>query len=219
MPEQLRFVANKLGLENILLLNNQKVARLSELSTDTFTFFKKLPGYQTLRLLLCKKAVLVEGDSDELVFQKAYMEKHNGHLPIEDGIDVISVKLTFKRFLNIAVKIGQQVAVITDNDCDFDNNITQKYKDFEGIEHIKIFADKRNELNTLEPQMVDANKSNLGNFCAVLDVDNSKYNSLEKISKHMEADKPAWALKVFESQKTVQFPEYIRNAVAWCDEN
>ena len=80
-------MANKLGLEHLLLLNNQKVSRLSELSKETFTFFKKLPGYQTLRLLLRRKAVLVEGDSDELIFQKAYKEVHDGHLPIEDDID------------------------------------------------------------------------------------------------------------------------------------
>jgi predicted ATP-dependent endonuclease of OLD family len=32
----------------------------------------KLPGYDTLRLILCNKAILVEGPSDELIVQKAY---------------------------------------------------------------------------------------------------------------------------------------------------
>lgn len=52
-------------------------------------FFKKISGYDTLRLILCKKAILVEGDSDELVVQKAYKSKNNNRLPIEDQIDVI----------------------------------------------------------------------------------------------------------------------------------
>jgi len=212
------FVANKLGLENLLLLNKQKVSRLSDLSEDTFTFFKKLPGYQTLRLLLCRKAVLVEGDSDELIFQKSYMDRHNGHLPIEDGIDVISVKLTFKRFLEIAVKIGQPVAVITDNDGDFANKITKKYEDYSNIGFICIFADNRDKLTTLEPQCVDANASSLKNFCNVIGIDNSEYDTVEKIQYYMLSNKTTWALKVFESTQTVQYPEYIQKAVAWCDE-
>ncbi len=212
------FVANKLGLEHLLLLNDQKVSRLSELSKDTFTFFQKLPGYQTLRLLLCKKAVLVEGDSDELVFQKAYMESHDGRLPIADGIDVISVKLTFERFLEIAVKINQPVAVITDNDHDFANKITKKYKKYEKYDCVNVFADDRNELNTLEPQFVDVNKEDLKTLSDVLGLDNEKYDSADSISKYMENNKTSWALKVFESKTIVQYPDYIKNAIAWCDE-
>lgn len=207
------FVANKLGLENLLLLNDQKVSRLSDLSEDTFKFFKKLPGYQTLRLLLCQKAVLVEGDSDELIFQKAYSNLHAGRLPIEDGIDVISVKLTFIRFLEIAVKINQLVAVITDNDHDFEKNITEKYKDFATTKHIQIFADNRNSLNTLEPQFVDANASNLENLYNVLGIKDSVYSTAEKVIDYMLSNKTTWALNVFESAQTVKYPEYIQKAV------
>lgn len=212
------FVANKLGLEHLLLLNNQNVSRLSELTEDTFNFFKKLPGYQTLRLLLCRKAVLVEGDSDELIFQKAYMETHKGRLPVEDGIDVISVKLTFKRFLDIAEKIQQPVAVITDNDGDFANKITKKYEGYNGVESINVFADDRNGLNTLEPQFVDANSDNLKELCNVIGVDATAYDTTDKVSKYMESNKTTWALKVFESDGVLKYPEYINNAVAWCDE-
>ena len=212
------FVANKLGLDNLIFLNNLKVSRLSELSKDTFEFFKKLAGYQTLRLLLCRKAVLVEGDSDELIFQKAYMEDHNGRLPIEDGIDVISVKLTFLRFLEIAKNIDQPVAVITDNDGDFDNKITKKYNDYQDVDYIKIFADDRNALNTMEPQFVDANNEDLDALCTAIGVNKESYDSSEKITSYLASNKTKWALKVFESSSTVKYPNYILNAVKWCDE-
>jgi len=212
------YVANKLGLENLILLNDQAVARLSDLSSGTFTFFKKLPGYQTLRMLLCKKAVLVEGDSDELIFQRAYMDAHYGRLPIEDGIDVISVKLTFKRFLDIAVKINQPVAVITDNDGDFANTITKKYQEYIGKKCINIFADNRDDLNTLEPQFVDANKADLKALRNVIEIDEDTYNTEEEISDYMKGNKTTWTLKVFESKTTLLYPEYISHAVAWCDE-
>ena len=87
------FVANKLGLDNLLLLDNHKVIKITELPSADF--FKRISGYDTLRLILCKKAILVEGDSDELVVQKAYKSQNNNRLPIEDQIDVISVGISF----------------------------------------------------------------------------------------------------------------------------
>ncbi|MGM1003922.1 ATP-dependent nuclease, partial [Acinetobacter haemolyticus] len=83
------FVANKLGLENLILVDNKQAKFFRHLPSDTYKYFKKLAGYETLRLILSEKAVLVEGPSDELVFQKLYMQKNGGKLPIEDGIDVI----------------------------------------------------------------------------------------------------------------------------------
>ncbi len=212
------FVANKLGLENLILLNGQHTTRLTELSDETYTFFKKLPGYQTLRLLLCRKAVLVEGDSDELIFQRAYMNENDGKLPIEDGIDVISVKLTFKRFLEIAAKINKQVAVITDNDGDYANKITTKYADYHEVDCINIYADDRNDLNTLEPQFVDANNSNLENLCEGIKIDYHKYNSFDDIRDYMLSNKTKWALNIFESKNTVSYPQYLNKAVSWCND-
>lgn len=70
------FVANKLYLGNLLIVGpDGNAARLSDAcDSATFRFFKKLPGYSTLRFLLCRAAILVEGDSDELVVQRAYMD-------------------------------------------------------------------------------------------------------------------------------------------------
>ncbi|PMN41309.1 ATP-dependent endonuclease [Vibrio lentus] len=212
------FVANKLGLENLLLLNDHKITKFTELSKETFDFFKKLPGYQTLRLVLCKKAVLVEGDSDELVFQRAYMDANDGVLPIEHGFDVISVKLTFKRFLEIADKINKNVAVITDNDGKYADTITKKYKDYLKHPHISIFADDRNDLNTLEPQFSDANKEALPVLCKELGLAVAEFNTVEKLSTKLQTQKTSWALKVFESKVKFSYPKYITDAVGWCNE-
>ncbi|MFO1076057.1 MAG: TOPRIM nucleotidyl transferase/hydrolase domain-containing protein, partial [Geminicoccaceae bacterium] len=51
---------------------------------------KRLPGHDTLRLILAKRSILVEGPSDELVVQAAFKKKH-GKMPLEAGVDVISV--------------------------------------------------------------------------------------------------------------------------------
>jgi len=218
------FVANKLGMEHLIFLNNQRSSSFNDLPEATFGFFKKLPGYQTLRLLLCRKAVLVEGPSDELIFQKAYMEANNGKLPIEGGVDVISVGLSFKRFLEIAKPVAQPVAVVTDNDGNYLKNITEKYKEFDDVDCITVFADNRDglggrdKLKTLEPQFVDANKNDLYALCETIKIDNNSYDTAEIISKYMTDNKTEWALHVFESNIRLVFPQYISDAVGWCNE-
>jgi putative ATP-dependent endonuclease of OLD family len=212
------FVANKLGLENLIFLNNKKTISLSDLSPKTKEFFKKLPGFETLRMILCQKAILVEGPSDELIFQKAYMDSNQGKLPIQEGYDVISVGLTFKRFLEIASKIEKDIAVITDNDEDYDNKITKKYKDYSTFPFIKICADDRNKLRTLEYQFTDANKNDLQKLCNVVEIDFKEYNTEEKIIQYLVNNKTNWALKVFSSDIELSYPDYILEAVRWCNE-
>ncbi|MEX1013915.1 MAG: ATP-dependent endonuclease, partial [Candidatus Paceibacterota bacterium] len=212
------FVANKLGLDHLILLDHQKTARLSDLPADTQDFFRKLPGYQTLRLLLCKKAILVEGDSDELIVQKAYMDTHDSRLPIEDGIDVISVKLTFKRFLQIAKLLDKTVAVVTDNDGDYEINITNKYEGYDDVDSIEIFADNNEDLETLEPQFASANNEQLDKLCEVIEIDFEDYSTQGAISEYMGKNKTKWALKVFNSEEKLNYPDYINRVIAWCDE-
>ena len=215
------FVANKLGLENLILLNNQKETRLTNLSKDTYEYFKKLSGYDTLRMILCKKAILVEGPSDELIIQRAFMDKNNMVQPIEKEIDIISVKgLAFKRFLDIAQILEKQIAVVTDNDGNFETKITEKYKEYKDCDFIKIFADKRDKIKTLEPQIIDANKDNLKLLCEILEIDTNKYNNEENIAEYMgnSNNKTDCALKIFSSDKSISYPQYINNVVDWCNE-
>jgi putative ATP-dependent endonuclease of OLD family len=211
------FVANKLELSNLILLNEGKTTRLNSLTSETYNFFQRIAGYPTLRLILCKKAVLVEGDSDELIFQKAYQTQY-GKLPIQDGIDVISVRLAFKRFLEIAAKIGNKVAVITDNDADYEHNITDKYKDYADLTNITIFADKNNDYRTLEPQFVHTNRDIIPNLCNIFKIEPDKYPDEESLSHWMKYNKTKWAFSIFDSKEVVKYPDYILRAVKWCHE-
>jgi len=158
------FVLNKLGIEKMILLSDKlSTMSLKDLSDDTQKYFKKLPGYDTLRLVLAKKSILVEGPSDELFVQKAYFQK-NKKLPIEDGIDVISVKgLSAKRFLEIAKILKKMVAVVTDNDGKPDK-VKEKYEGYLKEENIKICYDAKDaECTTLEPQIAKYNELELLN--------------------------------------------------------
>jgi len=214
------FVANKLGLGSIVLLHNQMHIKIDELSVQTKTFFEKLSGYDTLRLLLCKKAILVEGDSDELIVQKAYMNYNSGRLPIEDGVDVITVGTAFLRFLEIASKIYKPVNVVTDNDGDVES-VRNKYseylgedaptKDFINICYDEFvdtgvlrIGDRPFNYNTLEPKMVKANSLKKMNL--ILDRNCKTANELHAFMRSQKTD---CALKIFESTKSIKFPDYI----------
>lgn len=214
------FVANKLGLENLILLNDSKISRLSDLPEDTNKFFRKISGYDTLRLILSKSAILVEGDSDELVVQKAYMDTHDGKLPIEDGIDVISVGVSFLRFLEIADRLNKQVAVITDNDGNI-KALENKYKHYikdNKKPNIGIFFDddvhpysgniEKYNNNTLEPCLLRSNKLEQMNL--ILE---KKFSSEDDLLKYMYNKKTECAIKLFDYNGKIIYPNYIERAV------
>jgi len=216
------FVANKLGLESLILLNKHETIRLKDLKNDTKLFFEKLSGYDTLRLILCQKAILVEGDSDELIIQKAYMVANNDKLPIENGIDIISVGTSFLRFLEIAEKIKKPVVVVTDNDGDVDA-LKSKYADYldkNAKDHIQICFDaivdagtlmigkKPFNYNTLEPKIVKVN--GLDRMNKILGV---SFKTEDELHKYMKSNKTDCALKIFDNKEEFSFPAYITDSI------
>jgi len=202
------YVLNKLGIEKVMLLNDQNCITLKNLSLETQNYFKKLSGYDTLRVILAKKAILVEGPSDELIVQKAYKQKH-GKLPIEEGVDVINVRgLSFARFLDIAKELQKKVIVITDNDGDYKNNVLEKYKAYKDINTITICADDDNSAKTLEPQIVKCNSLDILNK-----IFGKTYSDTSLLITYMENNKTECALKLFETSEAISFPKYINEAV------
>lgn len=225
------FVLNKLKLSSPTLLSGTDNMRINNLSEETVTYFEKLAGYDTLRLLLCKKAILVEGDSDELVIQRAYKDEY-GHLPIEDGVDVLCVRgLAFLRFLEIAKSLNLNVAVITDNDGDI-AALQEKYQNYLGanaVPNIKICYDEvvNNKdtfaipdgdttlketfnFNTLEPQMLKAN-----GLEKLKSIFGEAYDTNAKMLRHLHANKGLSGLMFFKTDKALAYPAYITKAVKW----
>ncbi|HRN70012.1 MAG TPA: AAA family ATPase [Candidatus Woesebacteria bacterium] len=227
------FVANKLGLDNLILLNKdvntgtRSKVKIDGLDAETEKYFKTLSGYDTLRLILCRKAILVEGPSDELIVQKAYL-KQKSKLPIDDEVDVISVGTSFLRFLEIAKHINKPVAVVTDNDGDV-AALKSKYSDYLDTnkkDFIEVCFDdtedtgslttgKNNKpfnYNTLEPKLVKANNNDLSKLNTILGTD---FKTLDELYVHMRTSKTDCALKIFLSQESLEYPQYILDSVNW----
>lgn len=209
------FVANKLGLWDLILIKEEwKTITFDSVTQNTRRYFEKLSWYDTLRFLLSRQSILVEGPSDELIVQSAFLKKY-GKLPIENWIDVISVGTSFLRFLELGKRISAPIAVVTDNDGDYENRIEKKYADYKDCPTVKIFASKEIEFRTLEPQIVKANESNLDVLTRVLWIKMEDYPTGKDIADYMEKNKTESALKIFETSEDISFPKYISDAIEW----
>ena len=202
------FVLNKLGISHVQLMTPDGVMTLADLDPDTVDYFSKLPGYDTLRLLLARRAILVEGPSDELIVQRAYRDVH-GRLPLADGVDVISVGTACKRFLEIAARLELDVAAVVDNDRDVEK-LKKRFEEYLSGKHpsIEIFFDSDEGCPTLEPQMLKANS--LETLNALL---GTTYENGAALLASMTRNKTDWALRLFRATALANYPAYIRDAV------
>ncbi len=200
------FVLNRLGVDRLLLLSNGVPAKLSSLEGSTVDYFRKLAGYDTLRLALADRAVLVEGPSDAIIFERGYRDA-TGAPAIEAGIDVISMGgLTFKRALELCAALDRGAVVLLDNDGKTPEEIR---KGLEGILQQgkrELFVGDPSAGKTLEPQMIAANG------------DETLHNVLKlgqntDVESWMSNNKTEAALRILDSEKTIKMPPYIMEAI------
>lgn len=154
------YVLNKLSIDKICLVQSG-YQRLHKLDPDVVKTLKRLPGYDTLRVALSRKVILVEGPSDELVLKKIYYRKHD-RLPEQDGIDIIVVRgVGFDTFISVGKEIGTRINVLRDNDGDYQNNVVKARDDYADFANIKLISSDNDEEFSLEPAMIYANAVDL----------------------------------------------------------
>ncbi|URK16952.1 AAA family ATPase [Thalassospira sp. GO-4] len=201
------FVLNKLGVDNTIMFNRANHSSLENLSPSTENYFRKLPGQDTLRIILATKTILVEGPSDELIIQKAYFQVHDA-LPADRGVEIISVRsLAFKRFMEIAQLMESETHVITDNDGD-PARVAALYADFMKSPNIHVHFPPEAHLNTLEPQICAINTLEVLNRAL-----GKEFQDKDAARDWMLKNKTEAALRIFDSDETIEIPEYILNAV------
>lgn len=154
------YVLNKLSIDKICLVQSG-YQRLHKLDPDVVKTLKRLPGYDSLRVALSRKVILVEGPSDELVLKKIYYRKHD-RLPEQDGIDIIVVRgVGFDTFISVGKEIGTRINVLRDNDGDYQNNVLKARDDYAAFANIKLISSDKDEEFSLEPAMIYANAVDL----------------------------------------------------------
>ena len=204
-------VCNKLDLGNLILLGGNTPIYFNAIEESTRTFFTKLSGYDTLRVVLSNKAILVEGPCDDLIIQKAYKDRYR-KLPIQDGIDIISVSgLSFKRYLTLVKGMNKQIAIITDNDGKSQKK--HEWYDNDQTETIRFFISDDDNAKPLEPQIVAANNENLDKLCKIVGY-NGECDALA-LAEFMQKNKTDSALSIFEAEDSIAIPQYIQEAITW----
>lgn len=193
------YVLNKLSIDKICLLHDS-YKRLHLLDKEVVKMLKRLPGYDTLRVALSKKVVLVEGPSDELVLKKIYKDL-KGCLPEQDGVDIIVVRgVGFKTFIEIGKEIGTAINVLRDNDGDYLSNVAEAQKEYVSYPNIKLISSTYNSEFSLEPAMISANATSEKELMAFAKIvlSTQTYNLLGK--EPTLEDKRAFVVEWFKSK-------------------
>ena len=203
-------ISARLNLKKAILLGatGQKT-RLDALPDDTAKFFMKAPDNNVLEFALSKRVILVEGDA-EFILMDALFRKHAGATLQTKGVHVISVGGTsFKRYLDLAKLLGVKVAVIRDNDGDYQKNCVDNYAGY-SMPNAKIFADPDSaRRTTFEICLYEDNKA----LCdAVLLTPRRKLAVLD----YMLANKADAAFELLlKKEAELVAPTYIQEAIQW----
>lgn len=228
------YVLNKLNIKNLCLIGSE-YKQLKDIDSKVAKTLKRLPGYDTLRIALASKVILVEGPSDELLLKKIYHQNHE-KLPEEDGIDIIVVRgIGFKSYLEIAKHIGTQVHVVKDNDGNYQKNITDYGNDYADHDFISFYSHVDDNLNSLEPTLIDANSSTneiLDSFAQIA-LSTQTYNKYcrdcNNLAEKQEflinwyggdgenfgGKKVDTAIRIFDSEEVIKYPDYLVEALSF----
>ena len=200
------FVLNRLGLDRLLLLHDGNTAKLGALSDSTVGYFRKLAGYDTLRLVLAARLALVEGPSDALVLERA-IRNATGRAPLEAGIDIVSMGgLTIKRALEVCSSLDRQVVALQDNDGRTGEEILDEVDHLLNPPLRSLLVSETANGATLEPQVIAVN-------------DEATLRSVLGVASHvdlvtwMNNNKVEAALRILDAEQSIVFPDYIDQAV------
>ncbi|WP_133493229.1 ATP-dependent endonuclease [Alcanivorax sp. 24] len=208
------FIASKLDLRKSILLSasSGKALLFNGIPSDTADFFIKSPVNNVLEFCLSKKVILVEGNAEYILSDVMY-EKVNGTSMEEDGVHLISVGGTsFKRYLDIALRLGIRVAVIRDNDKNFKINCVDGFSDYANEKDINVFYDSDNSRSTLEIAVYEDNRERCD------EIFGEGRRSLS-VKDYMLSNKTEAAYKMLkEIGSSIKVPNYIERAVKWIKE-
>ena len=200
-------ICSRLSLKKVIILSqNNNAIKLESLDKEDADFFQKAPYLRLLEFCISSKIILVEGAAEYILFEKFY-ESHTKNKPEDDNIQICSIGgVSFKRYLSIAKLLECKVAVVTDNDHDYEKNISNKYKDFESCKNIKIFSNQEEKEYTFEVSLYNKNK----NECNEIFKKND-----ENCLNYMLLNKAECAYKLLNTDKQLNIPEYLKEAIEW----
>lgn len=217
------YIANRLNLKNLILISkeNEHIRAFSMDNSkydELFQYFYKTTDYPTLRLALCKKAILVEGPTDEMIVQ--YHVRKLGKDLFADRIELLGVGgVRFKNFISLARTLGKNIAIITDNDGKSKNEVERLYcYDEDGIymNNVKVFTPDNPQIHTLEIAFATSNEDKISRLSKIIRKNKVVDDNLESITQFMLCNKTMWGFRLLENDvNSFTTPEYIEKAIDW----
>lgn len=215
------FIANRMNLKNLIILNNTNgnISSLrldSKIDDEMYNYFYTTTDYPTLRLALCKAAILVEGPTDEMIVQYN-LKKDKRHI-FQDGVELLAVGgVRFKNFIALAAALGKKVAVVTDNDGKDQSTVEELYVDTSlKDQSIKVFTCNNPTLKTLEIVFLNENQDSFKELAQIIRKRKIKDDSVDKLKEFMLDNKTTWAFRLLESNNlSFKTPQYIVDAIEW----
>ena len=202
-------ISTRLELKNLLIMHvngEERPVMLKELSDDTAKYFMKAPPASIVEYALSRKAILVEGPSEYMLLEGFY-KSVTGRFPEEDNVHIIDVRgLSFKRYLEIAKQTKSKVAVITDNDKNYQKNCIDKYADYADDQNISVFFHADDTQRTFEIILYADNP----------DLCNSLFG--DDAQEYMLNNKTEVAFALLSQDQAITVPDYIQRAINWIKE-
>ncbi len=208
-------ICSRLNLKKIIALNENKITttEFNSINDETAKFFIKCPSNSILNFILSNKVILVEGAAEYILLEKLY-ELQTSNNPNEDNVNIISVNgLSFERYLDVAQELNIKVAVITDNDRDYETNVIRKYSKYMDKKNINVFSDDDNERYTFEVCLFKDNQDYIDNHDITSVSDkvnfmlNNKSESAYRILNALEKESNDFII-----------PKYIKDTIEWIKE-
>jgi putative ATP-dependent endonuclease of OLD family len=199
----------RLDLRHAILLHSasDSAATLKALDEDTAKFFIKAPDRGILDFALSKNAILVEGDAEYILMEQLFFSV-TGQTPSELDVHILSVGgLSFKRYLAIADLLNIKVAVIRDNDGDYQQNCVERYAEY-AEPNICVFGDHDYTRSTFEICVYQDNQQ----LCDSLFSEGRRSLTVQD---YMLANKTETAYQLLADDKDLSVPHYIIEAVQW----
>lgn len=162
-----------------------------------------------MRLVLAKSLVLVEGPSDEIVFEQAFIKQHSDR-PIERGIDVLAMGgVALRRSLEVCRELDRRVAALRDNDGQPPEHWSAHLANYLEDGKRELFVDSVEAGKTLEPQLIHVNGD------AYLRDEIFAYKGEKSTEERMIENKTEAALRIADSQKEIKFPQFMLDAIGF----
>jgi predicted ATP-dependent endonuclease of OLD family len=210
-------IASRLNLKNVIWITNTSAISLNQVKENVADFFVKADGNAFLQMLLSKKIIFVEGATEYILMPYIY-KKTTGRTLEDDEVSVISCNgISYRHYLKIAEDTDKKIAVITDNDKNY-NTIIKIAAENKQNSYYNIFMDSDVNNWTWEVCLYNLNKDILDKTIKIQEdanylVHGEKCES--KVLGKMLNNKVETAYDLLKGNVDFEIPKYVKDAIEW----